>query len=136
FDADFEYVVDLGLVAEDYPVRISNPIYREIIVRLLGSPAEAVVTADPRSYVAADGQLDVDRLLHDFAAFWRENGEILAGGMPYREVAPQLVLMAWLHRLVNGGGFIDREVGVGTKRIDLVVRWPYTDTCGKRAVQR
>jgi len=56
--------------------------------------------------------------------------------MPYPEVASQLVLMAWLHRLVNGGGFIDREVGVGTKRIDLVVRWPYTDAGGKRAVQR
>ena len=77
------------------------------------------------------------RLLHhDFADFWRENGEILAGRMPYPEVAPQLVLMAWLHRIVNGGGLIDREVGIGRRRIDLLVRWPYTDADGKRAVQR
>jgi hypothetical protein len=56
--------------------------------------------------------------------------------MPYPEVAPQLVLMGWLHRLVNGGGFIDREVGIGRKRIDLLVRWPYTGASGERAVQR
>lgn len=135
-DADFEYVVDLGLVAPSSPVRIANPIYREIIVRVLAFPAEAVVTVEPRSYVGADGRLDLDRILRDFAAFWCEHGDVLAGTMPYPEVAPQLVLMAWLHRLVNGGGFIDREVGVGTKRIDLVVRWPYTDADGKRAVQR
>ena len=44
--------------------------------------------------------------------------------------------MAYLHRLVNGGGFIGREVGVGRKRIDLLVRWPYKNRRGKRAVQR
>ena len=136
FDADFEYAVDLGLVAPGYPVRIANPIHREIIVRALASSAEAVITEDPRSYVLPDGRLDLDHLLRGFVAFWCEHGDILAGNMPYPEVAPQLVLMAWLHRLVNGGGLIDREVGVGRKRIDLVVRWPYTDAAGERAVQR
>jgi len=43
FDADFEYVVDLGLVAPGLPVRIANPIYREIIVRVLASQAEALL---------------------------------------------------------------------------------------------
>lgn len=31
FDADFEYVVDLGLVAPKPPPRIANPIYQEVI---------------------------------------------------------------------------------------------------------
>jgi hypothetical protein len=44
--------------------------------------------------------------------------------------------MAYLHRLVNGGGYISREVGIGRKRIDLLVRWPYTEADGKRGVQR
>ena len=136
FDADFEYVVDLGLVAVDRPVRIANPIYREIVLRVLAAPAEGLVTAAPKTYLAPDGRLDVPRLVRDFADFWRENGDILAGAMPYSEVAPQLVLMAWLHRLVNGGGFIDREVGIGRKRIDLLVRWPCTDAGCKPAVQR
>jgi hypothetical protein len=44
--------------------------------------------------------------------------------MPYHEVAPQLVLMAFLQRVVNGGGQVEREYGVGRGRIDLLVRWP------------
>ena len=136
FDADFDYVTDLGLVAPDLPVRIANPIYREIILRVLAAPVEGLVTASTPSYLTPDGGLDMARLLRDFAEFWREHGDVLASGLPYPEVAPQLVLMAWLHRIVNGGGLIDREVGVGRKRIDLLVRWPITDAAGKRAVQR
>lgn len=136
FDADFEYAVDLGLVAPELPVQIANPIYREIVVRVLAGQAEAAVIADPRSYVAPDGRLDLDRLLHGFAEFWREHGELVAGRIDYQEVAPQLVLMAYLQRIVNGGGVIDREVGVGRKRIDLVMRWPFTGADGKRTVQR
>lgn len=44
--------------------------------------------------------------------------------------------MAYLQRLVNGGGYIDREYGVGRGRVDLLVRWPYRREDGERAVQR
>ena len=91
---------------------------------------------EPRSYVSADGRLDVARLLDGFAQFWREHGEMVAGRIDYPEVAPQLVLMAWLHRIVNGGGSVEREVGVGRKRIDLVVQWPCVDAEGRRTTQR
>jgi hypothetical protein len=37
--------------------------------------------------------------------------------------------------VVNGGGFVDREYGVGRGRIDLLVRWPYTEA-GQRRWQR
>jgi len=37
------------------------------------------------------------------------------------------VFMGYLHRIVNGGGYIDREYGVGRGRIDLLIRWPHTD---------
>jgi len=136
FDADFEYVMDLGLIAPTRPVRIANPIYQEVIVRVLGSPVEGMMNADPRSYVLPTGMFDMTRLLHDFAEFWRENSDVLIGSVHYREVAPQLVLMAYLHRLVNGGGHISREVGIGRKRIDLLVRWPYRGSDGQREVQR
>jgi hypothetical protein len=56
--------------------------------------------------------------------------------MPYHEVAPQLVLMAYLQRIVNGGGQVEREYGVGRGRIDLLVRWPYRDADGARVLQR
>lgn len=56
--------------------------------------------------------------------------------MPYHEVAPQLVLMAFLQSIVNGTGFLDREYGVGRGRIDLLLRWPTTDEHGQRRWQR
>ncbi len=136
YNDDVAYVRDLGLVAVDKPLRIANPIYREVIVRVLAAPAEEQTTAEPRSFVLPDGRLDLPKILTEFAAFWREHGEVLAGTMPYHEVAPQLVLMAYLQRVVNGGGTIDREYGVGRGRIDLLIRWPFTDPIGQRALQR
>lgn len=137
YDDDAQYVRDLGLVAPGKPLRIANPIYREVIVRVLASAAEdRLVTPPPRTFILPDGRLAMRRILREFAAFWREHGEVLAAGMPYHEVAPQLVLMAYLQRVVNGGGYVDREYGVGRGRIDLLVRWPYTKKNGARAVQR
>ncbi|WP_437754561.1 ATP-binding protein [Sorangium sp. So ce1389] len=136
FDDDASYVRDLGLVAQDRPLRIANPIYREVIVRVLSSSAEERLDASPARFLLPDGRLAFRRMLRAFAAFWHEHGEILASGMPYPEVAAQLVLMAFLQRVINGGGFIDREYGVGRGRIDLLIRFPYKKPDGSRAVQR
>jgi hypothetical protein len=40
-------------------------------------------------------------LLHEFAAFWREHTDVLTSGIVYHEVAPQLVLMGYLQRIIN-----------------------------------
>jgi len=136
YDDDLSYTRDLGLVAEKLPVRVTNPIYREVIARVLTANTEAQVIADPRAFVRADGRLDFDLLLAEFADFWREHADTLVRGTVYHEAACQLVFMAFLQRVVNGGGQIDREYGVGRGRIDLLVRWPYLDSDGKRAVQR
>ena len=136
YEDDVSYLRDLGLVAAGKPVRIANPIYREIIVRVLSASAEDQVEVEPRAFVLEDGRLDLRRLLEDFARFWVEHGEIIAAGVPYHEVAPQLVMMAHLQRVVNGGGYIDREYGAGRGRIDLLVRWPWDDGAGRRQVQR
>jgi hypothetical protein len=136
YDDDVSYLRDLGLVAPTNPVRVANPIYREIIVRVLGASVEGSIETDPRSFVTADGRLHFERLLAEFAAFWREHGDVLATGLPYHEVSPQLVLMAYLQRIVNGGGFIEREYGVGRGRIDLLVRWTYRGRDGRRELRR
>ena len=136
YDDDVQYVRDLGLVSLERPLAVANPIYREVIVRVLAATAEEQVPVhDPRAFVLPDGRLDLDRLLSEFAAFWREHGDVLASRMTYHEVAPQLVLMAFLQRVVNGGGYVDREYGVGRGRIDLLVRWPY-ERDGERLWQR
>jgi hypothetical protein len=44
--------------------------------------------------------------------------------------------MAYLHRIVNGAGYIDREAGIGRGRIDLLIRQPYRDAGGHQLEQR
>src|SRR5262249_24697445 len=136
YDDDLWYTCDLGLVASTLPVRIANPIYHEGIARVLTSNREAKVIADPRPFVLPDGRFDMDLLLREFAAFWREHADVLTSDVVYHEVAPQLVLMGFLQRLVNGGGHVSREYGVGRGRIDLLVRWPYSTPARKQAWQR
>ena len=41
------------------------------------------------------------------------------------------MLMAFLQRVVNGGGVILREYAAGTKRIDILIKWPVADAHGK-----
>ena len=45
-------------------------------------------------------------------------------------LTPQLLLQAFLQRVVNGGGYIDREYGLGRRRTDLLIRKPLTDHYG------
>ncbi|MEZ5578228.1 MAG: hypothetical protein R3F36_01280 [Candidatus Competibacteraceae bacterium] len=35
-----------------------------------------------------------------------------------------MLLQAFLQRIVNGGGRIEREYGLGRMRTDLLVMWP------------
>jgi DNA polymerase III delta prime subunit len=135
FDDDLAYVRDLGLVATQ-PLRMANPIYQEVIVRVLGLRTEEVVTARLDTFVQPDGRLDFVRLLWEFCDFWREHGEILTARDAYHEAAPQLVIMAFLQRVVDGGGVIDREYGVGRGRIDLLIRWFCQNTVGHSEQQR
>ena len=41
----------------------------------------------------------------------------------YHEIAPHIVLMAFLHRVVNGGGMLEREYAIGSDRMDLCLRY-------------
>ena len=132
YDDDFQYVRDLGLIGRQQPARMSNPIYREVIVRVLSLVAEGNIAIEPHSFKHPDGSLDIRLLLEEFRTFWIENGDVLAGRMPYHEVSPQLVIMAFLQRVVNGGGLVDREYGIGRGRIDLLVRWPLPDRSYQR----
>ena len=50
----------------------------------------------------------------------------------YRETVPQLLLQAFLQRIINGGGHITREYGLGRKRTDLLIEWPLDEKLGMR----
>ncbi|WP_437766290.1 ATP-binding protein [Sorangium sp. So ce281] len=122
---DRRFAVDLGLVrrTEEGGLVIANPIYREIIVRELASGVRDSLPRIPATWLTQEGRLDADRLLDAFLSFWRQHGEPLLRAAPYHEIAPHLVVMAFLHRVVNGGGTLDREYAIGRGRMDLCVRY-------------
>ena len=121
---DLQYVRDLGLVARDAPVRIANPVYREVIPRDLTWTTEEFLPHDPAWYVDSDGGLNLTKLLAAFQEFFREHSEHWIERFQYREAGPQLLLQAFLHRIVNSGGRVEREYGLGRMRTDLLIVWP------------
>ena len=121
---DVEYVRDLGLIARRGAARVANPIYREIIPRELMYAREHSIAHETEWYVKPDGSLDMEGLLSAFQGFFREHSEHWIERFEYREAEPQLLLQAFLHRIVNGGGRIEREYGLGRRRTDLLIVWP------------
>ena len=122
---DLEYVRDLGLLAPDSPPRMANPIYREVVPRELGYVLQDSLDIEVAWYVDDDGRLDMTKLLSAFRTFFGEHAEHWLGHLgAYREAAPQLILQSYLQRVVNGGGRIEREYGLGRGRTDLLVLWP------------
>ena len=67
-DRDIEYVRDLGLVAQDRPYRIANPIYAEVVPRELTWVVQEEFEQETAWYVDAEGGLDVVKLLAAFQA--------------------------------------------------------------------
>ncbi|NVZ08387.1 ATP-binding protein [Allochromatium humboldtianum] len=122
---DREYLVDLGLLKRDGSggLVIANPIYREVLPRALaGGPQDSLPRIEP-TWLNPDGSLNPEALLDAFLAFWRQHGEPLLKSAPYHEIAPHLVLMAFLHRVINGGGTLEREYAIGMGRMDLCLRY-------------
>ncbi|MCL1804808.1 MAG: ATP-binding protein [Clostridiales bacterium] len=123
---DYSYVKDLGLIRDDRGrTEPANPIYGEVIIRTLNQDTQMEIEKDKDAYLIPkylkDGVVDMDALLRDFQVFWRENESIWRKKYDYQEAAPQLVLQAFLQRVVNGGGQIQREMAAGTGRTDICV---------------
>jgi hypothetical protein len=121
---DIAYVLGLGIlrrVRGEYV--IANPIYREILPRALTWDQQHSIHEPTERYLRPDGSLDMAKLLAAWQVFWREDGHLAAGGFSYQEAGPHLMLMSFLQRVVNGGGRIEREYGLGRGALDLLVTW-------------
>ncbi|MCB1776456.1 MAG: AAA-like domain-containing protein [Candidatus Competibacteraceae bacterium] len=125
FDDDIRYLIDLGLcrMAGDQGLAIANPIYREVLPRMLASTPQASLPPIAPTWLNPDGSLNPDQLLQAFLDFWRQHGQPLLGNAPYHKIAPHLVLMAFLHRVIDGGGTLEREYAIGRGRMDLCLRY-------------
>ncbi len=119
---DFLLTLDLGLVTkEGGGASISNPIYRETIARVLSEGMQDAIPAPEFRWRRPDGKLDMEALFHEFQRFWRRHADIWEEKADYTEAFPHLLLMAFLQRVVNGGGRIEREYAAGRGRMDLAV---------------
>lgn len=127
---DIQYVIDMGLIVRDKPLRIANAIYREVIPRELTWSRQQTITQQAAWYIRPDRTIDTVKLLTDFQQFFRQNSEWWVERFEYKESGPQLLLQAFLQRVVNGGGYIDREYGLGRGRTDLLITKPLTDGYG------
>lgn len=125
---DIEFVLDLGLCVKGPQggLVIANPIYKEVLPRVLSVVPSASLPQIAPTWLTAEGALDSGALLEAFLQFWRQHGEPLLKSAPYHEIAPHLVMMAFLHRVANGGGTLDREYALGMGRMDLCLRYGQT----------
>jgi hypothetical protein len=120
----FRLCLDLGLVSrENKTISVANPIYREVLARQMTTGPQDAIPEPEWQWEKPDGSLDMDALLKEFQVFWRENSEIWEEKMHYTEAFPHLLLMAFLQRVLNGGGHINREYAAGRGRMDLLVEY-------------
>jgi len=123
---DVMLAMDLGLVqwTSETGLIISNPIYTEILTRHLNSGYHDILPS-PTSWQwqKPDGDLDMDKLLKEFQKFWRRHSDLWEQKADYTEAFPHLLLMAFLQRVLNSGGKIDRDCAAGRGRMDLGIEY-------------
>jgi hypothetical protein len=119
------YTRDLGLIAAKPPVRFANPIYQEIIPRVLSFGFQEVLPQDlvDSPWYIQQGRLNLEALLTAFQQFYRRYSEAWLAKYDFREVGRQLLLMAFLQRIINAGGRVEREMAIGNGRCDLWIEY-------------
>ena len=123
---DVMLAADLGLVtwSSETGLTISNPVYEEILTRHLNSGYHDILPPPSSWHWQNDeGGLDMNKLLKEFQKFWRRHSDIWEQKADYTEAFPHLLLMAFLQRVINGGGRLEREYAAGRGRTDLAVEY-------------
>ena len=127
---DVHYVADLGLITTFPHIQIANRIYQESIPRELTWPRQITITHKQAWYLTPQRRLNITKLLSNFQHYFRENADAWIEQFDYKEAGPQLLLQAFLQRIVNDGGRISREYGLGRQRTDLYIEWPVDEQTG------
>lgn len=120
-DPALEYVLDLGILKREEGALVpANRMYAEMIARYLSWMMQDKFQRNIREppWVQEDG-LDMNWLVKDFQTFWRKDASSWKEMGHFREAAPHVLFMAFLQRVVNGGGHITREMALGSYRLDI-----------------
>jgi hypothetical protein len=116
---DIQYAKDLGLLKSKSKIlEIANPIYQEVLPRELSYPRQMTINEDLPDYLDKGQKLNMQKLMRSFVEFYRENAH---EEFFYKEITPHILLQAFLQRIINSGGRIEREYALGRKRMDLGV---------------
>ncbi len=122
FDSpDCQYVLDLGILKIESGALVpSNQMYAEMIVRYLSYPSQNkfLRTFKNVPWMTPDG-LDMNWLVKDFQKFWRKDAGAWENWQKYHEIGPHIMFMAFLQRVVNGGGHLTREMALGKGAMDI-----------------
>jgi len=134
---DVQYVMDLGLIKRmpGGALQVANGIYREVIPRELTWGMQSGIYQETLWYVDPDGRLNMEKLLSAFQEFFREHSEHWMERFQYKEAGPQLLMQAFLQRIVNSGGRVEREYGLGRMRTDLLVIRPFPGGIQKAVIE-
>ena len=127
-------MLDLGLIRRNQQLEIANKIYAEVIPRSLVFSTQYTITHQTSWYMDTSGKLDLPKLLDAFQEFFGRHSESWLERFDYKEAGPQLLLQAFLQSILNSGGRIEREYGLGRLRTDLLVIWPYSESNRQTAV--
>ena len=122
-DRDVEFCLDLGLIAWQGSLVVANAIYREVIARYLSQNYQDNIPEPDFPWRNPEGGLAMDALMDEFQRFWRRHADTWEAKADYTEAFPHLLLMAFLQRIVNGGGAIEREYAAGRGRVDLAIHF-------------
>jgi hypothetical protein len=100
-------------------------LYQEVLIRELTYHRQRNLQKPWWKWQKPDGALDMAALIDEFLKWWRLNEQSISahGNKIYPEALPHLTFMAFLQRVVNGGGLIHREFAAGRGAIDLVVEY-------------
>ncbi len=122
---DFQYVLDLGLIRMGPDgAEPACPLYREVLARQVTYNLQMSLTRPRWRWQTPEGRLDFPALVGAFLRWWRENADALKTDIPlYPEAVPHIAFMAWLQRVINGGGTVQREYAAGRGAVDLLVEF-------------
>ncbi len=131
---DLRYLKELGILSEGDDIEISNPIYKEIIPRSLIQSTKLLIRYELNSFIDEEGSLDLEKAMSSFQKFYSNHAKVWNSRFLYKEAGRHLFLQAFLQRIADGGGRLERHYGLGRNQVSLSLSWPFESAWKKYLV--